>query len=59
MFVALNPRWASTLLGCFAAIMIPIPVLLIRYGPVLRSKSKYAPDQPIPIKEKETDKEKV
>ncbi|RPD78920.1 MFS general substrate transporter [Lentinus tigrinus ALCF2SS1-7] len=41
MFRALNPRWASTLVGCIAVLMIPIPVLLMRYGPVLRAKSRY------------------
>ncbi|KAI0030849.1 major facilitator superfamily domain-containing protein [Vararia minispora EC-137] len=44
MFNALNPRWASTLLGCFAALMVPMPFLLIRYGPFLRTKSKFAPN---------------
>ncbi|KAI0711115.1 MFS general substrate transporter [Cerioporus squamosus] len=41
MFHALSPRWASTLVGCIAVLMIPIPVLLIRYGPALRAKSHY------------------
>ncbi|KAI0307922.1 major facilitator superfamily domain-containing protein [Multifurca ochricompacta] len=43
MFDALNPRWASTLLGLVAAIMIPIPVVLLRHGAYLRSKSRFAP----------------
>lgn len=30
MYDALNPRWASTLLGFVALIMIPIPVILRR-----------------------------
>lgn len=47
MFNALNPRWASTLLGCFAFLMVPIPFLLIKYGPVLRAKSKFSPTLPI------------
>jgi len=33
MYQKLNPRWASTLLGCLALIMTPIPLLFIRYGP--------------------------
>ncbi|THG98446.1 hypothetical protein EW145_g7423, partial [Phellinidium pouzarii] len=32
MYDALNPRWASTLIGCVAVIMIPIPLLLKRSG---------------------------
>ena len=43
MFEKLNPRWASTLLGCIATLMAPIPFVLIKYGPILRRKSKYAP----------------
>ncbi|KZO96212.1 MFS general substrate transporter [Calocera viscosa TUFC12733] len=43
MFEKLDPRWASTLLGCIAILMIPIPVVLMRYGAYLRRKSKYAP----------------
>ncbi|VDC02267.1 unnamed protein product [Peniophora sp. CBMAI 1063] len=46
MFTALNPRWASTLLGCFALLMVPIPFLLIKYGPTLRAKSKFSPTMP-------------
>jgi len=50
MFETLNPRWASTLLGLVAAAMIPIPIILRRYGPYLRSRSKFAPSQP-PVKQ--------
>ncbi|ETW87361.1 major facilitator superfamily [Heterobasidion irregulare TC 32-1] len=48
MFDALNPRWASTLLGCIALLMCPIPFVLRKYGPTLRAKSKYAPDVNVP-----------
>ena len=30
MYDALNPRWASTLVGCIALIMVPIPIVLKR-----------------------------
>lgn len=43
MFQAMNPRWASTLLGLVALVLMPIPLVLKRYGPYLRKKSKYAP----------------
>ncbi|RAL08293.1 MFS transporter [Aspergillus homomorphus CBS 101889] len=43
MFVNLGVQWAGTLLGCLAAIMIPIPLGFILYGPTLRRKSKFAP----------------
>lgn len=44
MFETLNPRWASTLLGCIAALLSLIPFVLIKVGPTLRAKSKFAPD---------------
>lgn len=43
MYEKLNPRWASTLLGCISLLMIPIPFGLYRYGPWIRRTSKYAP----------------
>ncbi|KAI0313062.1 major facilitator superfamily domain-containing protein [Amylostereum chailletii] len=49
MFEALNPRWASTLLGAFAALMVPIPFVLRIYGPALRAKSKFAPDLTVSV----------
>jgi MFS family permease len=49
MFDSLNPQWASTLLGFVAAAMIPIPIVLRRYGAYLRSKSRFAPSEP-PVK---------
>ncbi|TIA79135.1 hypothetical protein E3P98_03475 [Wallemia ichthyophaga] len=44
MFERLNPRWASTLLGCIAILLSFIPFGLIKFGPKLRSMSKFAPD---------------
>ena len=46
MFEALNPRWASTLLGLVSIALAPIPFILRKYGPHLRRKSKYAPTMP-------------
>ncbi|TFK77215.1 MFS general substrate transporter [Pluteus cervinus] len=43
MYVVLNPRWASTILGLIAVLMIPIPLVLAKYGPILRQRSKHAP----------------
>ncbi|KAJ5219108.1 uncharacterized protein N7498_001207 [Penicillium cinerascens] len=40
MFKNMGVQWAGTLLGCLAAIMIPIPLAFRAYGPWLRSKSK-------------------
>ncbi|KAJ5902213.1 hypothetical protein N7495_002741 [Penicillium taxi] len=46
MFHNLGVQWAGTLLGCLAAIMIPIPLIFIKIGPRLRKKSKFAPALP-------------
>lgn len=43
MFKNLGVQWAGTLIGCLAAIMIPIPVVFKKYGPRLRGKSKLMP----------------
>ncbi|THC96193.1 hypothetical protein EYZ11_004356 [Aspergillus tanneri] len=42
MMENLGVQWAGTMLGCIAAIMIPIPVVFKMYGPWLRRKSKLA-----------------
>lgn len=48
MYDGLGPEWASTLVGFIALILMPIPFVLSRYGPILRLKSKYAPSDPLP-----------
>lgn len=40
MFQNMGVEWACTLLGCLAAIMIPIPLGFKVYGHRLRNKSK-------------------
>ena len=40
MFSNLGIQWAGTLLGCIAAVMIPIPIIFWFYGAALRQKSK-------------------
>ncbi|EKM58431.1 uncharacterized protein PHACADRAFT_159539 [Phanerochaete carnosa HHB-10118-sp] len=46
MYDALDPRWASTLLGFVALALMPIPFVLFRFGPALGERSRYAPKQP-------------
>ncbi|RXW15320.1 hypothetical protein EST38_g10533 [Candolleomyces aberdarensis] len=43
MYKALDPRWASTVIGFIAIALVPIPIVLKRYGPLLRRRSKYCP----------------
>jgi len=48
MYEKLGPQWASSLLGFIALAMVPIPLVLIKFGPTLRKKSKFAPSNPPP-----------
>lgn len=43
MFLNMEIQWAATLLGCVAAVLIPVPIFFAIYGPKLRQKSKWAP----------------
>lgn len=47
MFAGIGIQWSATLLGCFAVLLIPIPVLFYRYGAKLRAKSEFAPTWPM------------
>lgn len=42
MFEGMGTGWAGLLLGLFAAAMIPVPLILLKYGKRIRQKSKYA-----------------
>lgn len=42
MYKALDYKWANTLFGCLAAIMVPIPFVLLFYGPAIRKRSKFS-----------------
>ncbi|KAJ5173570.1 MFS multidrug transporter [Penicillium coprophilum] len=41
MYQRLGIQWASTLLGCLAALMVPIPVVFYKYGHIIRKKSHF------------------
>lgn len=43
-FDTLGVNWASTLLGCVAALLTPLPIFFYLYGPRLRARSKFATD---------------
>ena len=50
MFNNLGIQWAGTLLGCLAAVMVPIPICFYLFGKKLRQKSKFAPTmKPKPV----------
>ncbi|KAF9525113.1 MFS polyamine transporter [Crepidotus variabilis] len=42
MYRNLTFKWANTLFGCIAALMIPIPFVLFLYGPSIRSRSRFS-----------------
>ncbi|SCU93471.1 LADA_0G03268g1_1 [Lachancea dasiensis] len=42
MFENMGVNWAGLLLGLFALAMIPVPLLLMKYGKQLRQRSKFA-----------------
>ncbi|KAI3405091.2 hypothetical protein KGF56_002047 [Candida oxycetoniae] len=42
MFTNLTVKWASTLIGCLAVLMFPIPFLFYKYGATIRQKSTHA-----------------
>ncbi|KAL1957353.1 hypothetical protein VTO42DRAFT_6142 [Malbranchea cinnamomea] len=43
MFNNMGIEWASTLLGCVAAALVPIPIAFYFFGRKLRVKSRFAP----------------
>ncbi|CAG8958175.1 hypothetical protein HYFRA_00000527 [Hymenoscyphus fraxineus] len=46
MFKGLGVNYAGTLLGCVAAVLVPIPVVFYIYGARIRQKSSFAPTGP-------------
>ncbi|KAI1656590.1 MFS general substrate transporter [Daldinia decipiens] len=46
MFNGLGIQWAATLLGCIAALLVPIPVMFYLYGHKIRARSNFAPSLP-------------
>jgi DHA1 family multidrug resistance protein-like MFS transporter len=43
MFENLGIEWALTLLGCFAALLAPVPVIFYFKGARIRQVSRYTP----------------
>lgn len=41
MFLNLGIKWASTLLGCIALVLVPVPFAFYKYGRQIRLRSKY------------------
>ena len=43
MFNGMGIQWASTLLGCVALVLVPLPIAFLLYGKRIREKSHFAP----------------
>lgn len=43
MFTGMKIQWASTLLGCIAIVLVPIPFAFYKWGGKIRERSAYAP----------------
>ncbi|EIW80709.1 MFS general substrate transporter [Coniophora puteana RWD-64-598 SS2] len=58
MFANLTYRWANTMFGCIACLMVPIPFLLYIYGSDLRRRSAFSRTT-LETEEKQTNLAKV
>lgn len=43
MFNGMGVQWAMTLLGCVATLLVPIPILFLKFGARVRQRSNFAP----------------
>jgi len=48
MFDGMGIQWAATLLGCIAALLVPVPIWFYLKGAKIREKSAFAPTFPKP-----------
>ena len=46
MFRGMGVQWAGTLLGCVGVLLIPIPIVFLKFGAKIRQKSRFAPTFP-------------
>lgn len=46
MFEGMGVQYAGTLLGCVAAVLVPVPILFYLKGAKIRERSAYAPVKP-------------
>lgn len=58
MFRGMGIEWASTLLGCVAALLVPMPVIFYLFGKRIRARSKFAPAPDIQQDKRRDEKER-
>ncbi|KAL1634727.1 hypothetical protein SLS56_002129 [Neofusicoccum ribis] len=49
MFNGMGVQWAGTLLGCVAAVLVPVPILFYLKGAKIRERSAFAPTKPFGV----------
>jgi DHA1 family multidrug resistance protein-like MFS transporter len=59
MFEGMGIEWASTLLGCVALVLVPVPIWFYLKGEKIRGKSAFAPTHLTPKNVSNTDEEKA
>jgi DHA1 family multidrug resistance protein-like MFS transporter len=59
MFEGMGIEWAATLLGCIAAVLVPVPIWFYLRGAQIREKSAFAPTGPKLAAAEESDEAKV
>lgn len=52
MYGGLGIGWANTTLAIVAVVMVPIPVVLMKLGPRLRSMGKFAAKPPVTTRDR-------
>jgi len=57
MFNGMGIQWASTLLGCVAFALVPLPICFVLFGKKIRGKSKFAPAPDLVAERKKKDLE--
>jgi DHA1 family multidrug resistance protein-like MFS transporter len=59
MFEGMGIEWAATLLGCIAAVLVPVPVWFYLRGAKIREQSAFAPTFPKPPVAQESEDNRV
>jgi DHA1 family multidrug resistance protein-like MFS transporter len=59
MFEGMGIEWAATLLGCIAAVLVPVPIWFYLKGAKIREKSAFAPTGPMPVATEESNGDKT
>lgn len=59
MIEGMGVQWAGLLIGCFAFLLVPLPIIFYLKGDKIREKSKFAPTFPMANKASASEHEPV